>query len=150
MSKEEVQVQIEHRLAAREKSVRNRNAFQALFGAFSDPVGSLGKIFLGGNDAVDAERQRLQQDAIIDLLCKIDDAIAQTVETGETVGIEISGLIETSAEGGETVVGVNISADAGPVKFRPGTQITTSTKGVSSTTGLRVGGKNNERGQHED
>lgn len=144
MNKKEIEAAIEERLAAREASVRNRNALYALFGAFSDPMGSLGKIFLGGNDAIDAERQRLQQDAVLDLLCKIDDAISQIARGAEAGGFMISGLIETSANGGESVVGVDIAADAGPVRMQPGTHIKTTSSGVKSTTGLKIGGKSND------
>lgn len=144
MSKAEVEAAIEARLAVRESSVRNRNAIRALFGAFSDPVGSLGQIFLGGSDAVDSERQRLQQDAILELLCRIDEAIAEVGATAAAKGVEISGLIETSARDGETVVGVEIEKDAGPVRFQPGTHIKTTSIGAKSTTGLKIGGKSEE------
>jgi len=144
MSKTEVEAAIEARLAERESSVRNRNALRALFGAFADPVGSLGQIFLGGSDAVDSERQRLQQDAILELLCRIDEAISDIGATAAANGIEISGLIETSAHNGETVVGVEIGNDAGPVRFQPGTHIKTTSNGTKSTTGLKIGGKSGE------
>ena len=144
MSKTEVEAAIEKRLAERESSVRNRNALRALFGAFADPVGSLGDIFLGGSDAVDAERQRLQQDAVLELLCRIDDAISEIGSTFAAKGIEISGLIETAAHNGECVVGVEIGKDSGPVRLQPGTHIKTTSTGTKSTTGLKIGGKSEE------
>jgi hypothetical protein len=144
MSKSEIEAAIDTRLAERESSVRNRNALRALFGAFSDPVGSLGQIFLGGSDAVDCERQRLQQDAILELLCRIDEAISEVGSTAVEKGIEISGLIETSSRDGESVIGVEIENDAGPVRFQPGTHIKTTSIGTKTTTGLKIGGKPEE------
>jgi hypothetical protein len=140
MNKQHIEAAIEERLAIRKASVRNRNAIKALFGAFSDPMGSLGQIFLGGSEAVDAERQRLQQEAVLELLCKIDDAISQIAQGAESQGFVISGLIETTANHGESVVGVDIAADAGPVRLQPGTHIKTTSSGVARTTGLKIGG----------
>jgi len=144
MNRTEIEETIDNRLADREASVRNRNAIKALFGAFSDPVGALGEIFLGGTEAVDAERQRLQQDAVLDLLCKIDDAITQIAQGAETRGFEISGLIETTADGGESAVGVDIAANAGPVRMQPGTHIRTSSSDVRKTTGLKISGNKDD------
>lgn len=144
MELEDVKAAIESKLAESENRVRNKNAFQALFGAVSDPVGSLGKIFFGGSDAVDAERQRLQQDAVLELLCRIDQAISDTASKAVSEGIDIAGLIETTADGGDSVVGVDIAEDSGPVRFRPGTHIRTSSVGAKSTTGLKIGSRSEE------
>ena len=129
--------EIEARLAARKNKVVNRNAMSALFGAFSDPVGALGKIFLGRDEALDSEKQKIVQELTLDLLCKFDEAITQT----EAQGISLAGLIETSAQNVESVIGVHIAGDSGPVVFQPGTHIKTEVTGAKRAVGLQIGGK---------
>lgn len=68
MTKQDIEKAIEDQLRARGKDILNRNAVAALFGAFADPVGALGKVFLGRNDAIAAARQRIEINVIIDLL----------------------------------------------------------------------------------
>lgn len=141
MNIEDIEVMIEERLASRKVSVRNRNALKALCSAFSDPVGSLGQIFLGGDEVVAEERHRLQQEAVLELLCKIDDAISDLKQNAERQGFVVAGLIETTASQGESVVGLHIDSNAGPVRLQPGTHIKTSSSGVAHTIGLKIGGK---------
>ena len=140
MSREDVEAAIAARLQERKKAVLNRNAMNALFGAFSDPVAALGHIFMGRSDALDQEKQRITQDVIVDLLCKIDDAISQAGAESNRNGIALAGLIETVAHGGESVVGVSIASDSGPVTLQPGAQVRTSATGVRCVTGVRIGG----------
>jgi len=128
---------IEARLAARKKSVVNRNAMSALFGAFSDPVGALGKIFLGREDALDAEKQKIVQELTLDLLCKFDEAISHS----KSEGISLAGLIETKAQDVESVIGVHVSDGSGPVIFQAGTHIKTEVTGAKRTVGVQIGGK---------
>jgi hypothetical protein len=143
MSTQDIQQAIEQRLAQSTKRIVNRNAINALFGAFSDPVGALGKIFLGRTDALDAERGRLLQDATIELLCKIDAAISDLARTADAQGVTVDGLIETNAHRVDAVVGVEIDQDAGSVVFQPGTHIRTTATSVGRVTGLKIGGKSN-------
>lgn len=140
MNHADLQRAIDEELSSRRRRVLNKNAISALFGVFTDPLASLGKIFLGRADAVDLERQRIAQDAVLELLCKIDEAISSVADQTQQQGITIGGLIETSAVGAETVVGVEISPDAGPVTLQPGAHIRTNAVAASSVTGLRIGG----------
>ncbi len=141
MNKQEIESAISEQLVLREKRVLNRNAIGALFGAFADPIGSLGKIFVGRNDAIEAEEQRITQDVMIELLCKIDDAISKAAEVSASQRVTISGLIETSAHGAESVVGVHIAENSGAVNLQPGTHIRTSATASRNVTGLQIGGK---------
>ena len=145
MSKEAIERAILEQLNAKRKSVLNHNAINALFGAFTDPVGSLGKIFIGRGDVVEAEKQKITQEMILDLLCKIDEVITQTAKASEAKGITLSGLIETSANGADKVVGVQIDNNSGPVTLRPGTHIRTTANGSRSVTGLRIGGETEKK-----
>ena len=140
MNHTDLQRAIEEQLASRQRRVLNRNAFSALFGAFSDPLGALGKIFFGRNDALELERQRIAQDAILELVCRIDDAITSVAAAARDKGITIGGLIETTTSGAARVVGVDISSDAGSVTLQPGTHIRTIATGSESVTGLKIGG----------
>lgn len=78
MNRKEAEDAIERKLVERKKRVVNRNALDALFHALPNPIGSLGKIFLGRKDALEAEKLRIQQDIILDLLCRIEDASSST------------------------------------------------------------------------
>ncbi len=140
MSKQAIEQAINEKLALRKKSVLNSNAINAFFGAFSDPIGALGKIFVGRNDAVDAEKQRIAQDVMIELLCKIDDAISIAAKVSAGQGVTINGLIETSAHGAESLVGVHIAENSGAVTLQPGTHIRTSATSTRNVTGLLIGG----------
>lgn len=141
MNKQAIEYAIGEQLALRKKSVLNRNAISALFGAFADPVGALGKIFVGRGDAIEAEKQRISQDVMIELLCRIDDAISKAAQASAGQGVTISGLIETSAHGAESVVGVHIGENSGAVNLQPGTHIRTSATASRNVTGLQIGGK---------
>lgn len=138
MKQEEIVQRIESELRNREKTIVNRNAFAALFGAISDPLGALGKIFLGRQDALDAEKQRLAQDAMLELLCRIDEAITAADVKARSAGVTISGLIETTATNSEHVVGARIGPKSGSVEFKPGTQIKTTAYGAKTVTGLEI------------
>jgi hypothetical protein len=140
MNKSDVEAAIEARLSERKKSVLNRNAIGALFGAFADPVGALGQVFLGRGDAIDQEKQRIAQDVILELLCKIDDSLSQANAKSEQQGIKLGGLIETIAYGGESTTGLSIGAKSGPVTLQPGTHVRTVATGVRKVTGVKIGG----------
>jgi len=142
MNRKEVEDAIERKLAERKKRVVNRNALDALFHALPNPIGSLGKIFLGRKDALEAEKLRIQQDIILDLLCKIEDASSSTkdkaLKQGEIINI-ISGEIEAHGYAADEVIGVLITSDAGTTEFKPGTHIKVTGKGSKKVTGLQIG-----------
>ena len=140
MKKSDVEADIEARLIERKKSLLNRNAIGALFGAFTDPVGALGQVFLGRSAAIDQEKQRIAQDVILELLCNIDESLSQANATSEQQGIKLGGLIETIAQGGESLTGLSIGAKSGPVTLQPGTHIRTVATGVRNVTGVKIGG----------
>ncbi len=140
MDQHDIERAIEERLSARKKKALNRNAIGALFGAFADPVGSLGKIFLGRDDAIGVERQRIAQDVMIDLLCKIDGAIAHAVEAAARQGTSIGGLIETTVHSADSVVGVQVSENMSNITLQPGTHIRTVVTSANNVTGLQIGG----------
>lgn len=144
MDKKTVESAIEEQLANRKKKVLNRNAIGALFGAFSDPVGALGKIFVGRDDAIDAEKQRITQDVMLELLCKIDEAISQAAKDSGARSVVLQGLIETTAHGAESVVGVEIAENSGAVTMQPGTHIRTTATASKNVTGVKIGGKNDK------
>lgn len=140
MEIDKIKSEIDARLAARQTQLLNRNAMSALFGAFSDPVGALGMIFLGRSNAIDAEKQLIAQELALELLCKIDDAISRAASEG----INLSGLIETNAQDVELAIGVHIVPGSGPVVFSPGTHIRTNFTNVQQGVGLKIGGGTEE------
>lgn len=142
MDKKTVENAIEEQLARRKKEVLNHNAIEALFGAFSDPMGALGKIFVGRDDAMGIEKQKIIQDVILEMLCKIDEAISQAAKNINAQGVVLQGLIETIAHGAESVVGVEIEENGGAVTIQPGTHIRTIAAATKSVTGVKIGGKN--------
>lgn len=137
---EEIQKSIEHKLLERSKGLVNRNAISALFGAISDPVGSLGKIFLGRQEVIDSEKSRLTQEAILELVCNIDRALSAASEKMSAQGVSVDGLIEVKVETADRVVGAEISSAAKNVRLQPGTHIKVDAGSARSVTGLKIGG----------
>lgn len=139
MSLEDVQKEIEQQLKKTESRVLNRNAFSALFGAFTDPAGALGKIFLGRSDALDQEKQRIAQEIILKMLCKIDDAISGMESSARNAGVMnvVSGTIEVHAKNSDSAIGVHITGSRA-TELKPGTHIKTTSSNVRSTTGLKI------------
>lgn len=136
MDRQAVEEAIVATLQTRRNKVVNRNALQALFGAVMDPVNSLGKVFLGRQDALDTERARIAQDIMLDLLCKMDDAIRQAQHSASNSGVtRVTGLIEATAEHGDQLVGADISA---PAELGPGFHVKVSSSNVKNVTGLRI------------
>jgi len=148
MDKEEVEKAIQDKLERRKRKVLTRNAMKALFVCFKDPIGSLGQLFVGRQDAVDAERVRIEQEIILDLVCRIDDALAQAASTAqEKLSVQrclVCGEIEAYGEGVEEITGVSIKEDAGQVELKPGTRIRASGKDAKRITGLKIGGSGKE------
>jgi hypothetical protein len=140
MDREEIEARLDEELKARGRAVVNRNAFAALFGAFSDPLAALGKVVLGRQDALDAEAAKLKQDVILELLCKIDDALSSASAAATSSGVVIDGLIEASGQHAGEVVGVSIGSGRENVRFAPGAHVSASGSDVKSVTGVRVGG----------
>lgn len=144
MTLEMIQTEIEKQLAERGNKVVNKNAISALFGAIGgDPVGALGKIFLGREDALDAERQRIAQDQMLILLCRIDEVLSQSARESTIV----SGLIESHGKDVDVIVGAHVKPGGGPVRFENGTHIKTSGQNAKRMTGLLIGGRSDE---HDD
>ena len=143
--KKEIVEAIQAQLDAREKRVMNRNAFDALLGAVTNPIGSLGRIFLGRDAALKVEEQRIAQDLIIELLCRIDEALTamnDAIEREQIPRTIISGLIEAQGENVREVTGAHVED---PVEFKPGTHIRASGKGANSVTGLHIGKKDHSK-----
>ncbi len=144
VEKDQVVKAINGELEIRKKKVLNRNAFEALFSALSNPIAGLSKIFVGRNAAMSSEKQHITQNYIIDLLCEIDAAISKMGESIKNNDIPltvIDGLIEAHGENVEEVTAAHIEA---PVEFKPGTHIRASGENAGSVTGLHIGRKKNK------
>jgi hypothetical protein len=139
MDRQEIENAIKEELDKRKKKILNRNALSALFGAFANPLGALGKIFLGREDAINEEKHKIIQDVVLEMLFDIDDAISRATEQSIACGLSIEGFIETRAQGAESVVGVHITKNSGPVIMQPGTHIQTSATASKNVTGLKIG-----------
>lgn len=149
MDREQVEQAILGRLKEREKQVVNRNALAALLSVLK--LNSLGKIFLGRKDALEAEKLRIEQEIVLDLLCRIDDAISGAKTDSSMQKIDwniISGEIEAHGVDVEEVTGMNIATDAGPTELKPGTHIRASGIRSRRVTGLDIGGR--QGAQKED
>jgi hypothetical protein len=143
MKREEIEATLCHELEQRRKKVLNRNAIDALFGAFENPVGALGKIFVGRRDALEREQDSIRQELVLDLLCRIDEALTEAQQKAQRSGIkwtEVSGKIEAIGVDTDEITGVRITSDAGPVEFKPGTHIVVSATGARRVVGLDIGG----------
>lgn len=137
---QDLQHAIDQELQRRSGRIVNRNAFAALLAAMGSQVEALGKIFLGRQEALDAEKARLMQDAVLEMLCKIDDAISSLNKSAEKQGISIAGFIEAEGHNSDSVIGAHIGHDAQNVRIQPGTHIRAGGSGNGSVIGLKIGG----------
>lgn len=138
---QDVVAEIERKLEERKPSVYNKNAVAALFTACSNPVEALGKVFLGRGDAVEAEKARLQQEAILAMVIKIASALEEYSAQDTAGSIILNGTIEAKGRYGDRVLGAEIAGQQS-VRFQPGTRITAEGGGGGSVTGLKIGGHN--------
>lgn len=137
----EVAKAIETVLEQRKRRLVNKNAVRAFLSAWNDPFSALGQIFMGRADVIDAERQRIAQDTMLDLLCKIDDAMTVTLsELGqqELPRTIVQGLIEAQGKHVDDVTGLSIGHDA-TVEFAPGTHVRAQGENAGSVVGVRIG-----------
>ncbi len=142
MNRQEVEKAIIEKLRERKKGVVNRNALDALFQAFTNPISALGKIFLGKKGALDTEEHRIRQGIILDILCKIEESLDKTrgeAMTQSDITNIVSGAIEAHGYAADEVIGVLITSDAGTTEFKPGTHIKVTGKGSKKVTGLQIG-----------
>lgn len=149
MDRKEVEEAIAKELQKRRNRILTRNALDALFQSVSNPVGALGKIFLGRKDALDTEEHHIQQELILDILCKIEELLDKTRERAMTrsdiINI-ISGEIEAHGYATDEVIGVLITSDAGITELKPGTHIKATGKESKKVTGLQIGDGPNSKG----
>ena len=141
MDRKQVEKAILDKLRERETQIVNRNALAALFSALK--LDALGKIFLGRKDVLETEKLHIQQEIVLDLLCKIDDAISTAkaeVSKQKMDWTIISGEIEAYGVDVEQVTGARITPNAGPTELKPGTRIRASGERVKRVTGLDIGG----------
>jgi len=148
MDRKQVEDKIQATLKERRGKVVARHTISALFGAVADPVGTIGKLFFGAKDAIDQDKHQVEQEIILDLLCKMDDDLAEAAKKAKSElpkdKIVVLGEIVASGKDVDEVTGVSISEEAGPVEFKPGTKITASGEKAKKVTGLKVGGKDKE------
>jgi hypothetical protein len=88
MDNVDIQKTIELELEKRKTTVLNKNAINALFEALPSPMKALGKIFIGRDEAIQTEQQKIAQDIILDLLVNIDKAITQALEASRQKGVD--------------------------------------------------------------
>jgi hypothetical protein len=142
MDNVDIQKTIELALEKRKTGVLNKNAINALFEALPSPMKALGKIFMGRDEAIQSEKQKIAQDIILDLLVNIDKAITQALEASRQKGVDwkvIAGDVEVYGEKTKEVIGMQIASNAGPVELKPGTHIKASGSQVERITGLKIG-----------
>ena len=136
ITQEEIEKAIEEKLQEQNNKVVNRNAIKALFAAFGPRSNALGQIFLGRRDALNEKRHKIEQTEILNLLCKIDNALTETIEKLKPVSpFVLDGIIEVRAKDTVNATGVSINS---PTIMKPGTRISTSAEGVENFTGLRI------------
>lgn len=141
-TEEKLKEVIQQKLKENHDKVVNKNAFKALFGAFTNPIDSLGKIFLERQDALDEEQNRITQDIILEMLYQIHDAVAQAEANAEQHNLNwssISGEIEVEGNKTENVTGIHAAEGVGPVEFKSGRHIKATANGAKNLTGLKIG-----------
>jgi hypothetical protein len=134
---------IEEECAKRGKKIANRNAFQALLGLCGKAGELVDKLIFGKQDALDAERARVQMDFIIELLCSFDEAISNVGAKAKAAGADwtiFTGKVTAQGTNVEQVTGVYVSPHSGLVEFQTGTEILAVGDNTGSVTGLNIGG----------
>lgn len=148
MNKEELERKIQDEVKRRRGKVVALNAIKALINILPNPVGTIGSLFFGAKEAVDQEKHKIEQDIILDLLCKIDEdmteALRKATEALPKTSLVVLGDILAEGKYAESVIGVSISEDSGPVELKPGTKITARGENVRNITGLKIGGDKNK------
>lgn len=96
-------------------------------------------MFLGRQDALDAERARIERGIILDLVVKIDEALTQAAQQAIQNGVSVGGTFEANIYAGSTGVVMHIAEDAQTVNFQPGTKVVMNLHGGSGTA-LQIGG----------
>ena len=148
--KEELVKRIEDEIKQRRGRVVTLNTIRALLGITTDPIGTIGNLFFGAKEAVDRDKHQIEQDIIIDLLCKIDDDISEAARKANEVlpktSLIVLGEIIAHGKDTESVTGVDVSSDSGPVEFKSGTKITARGERVRNVTALKIGDGRKEGG----
>jgi len=93
MDRADSELAIPVQLQQRMRTTVTRNAFSALFRSFINSIEALGRLFFGRVDAIDVERRRIEQDHVLDDLCRIEG----TLKSGR------SGKVEPSLRQANTV-----------------------------------------------
>lgn len=148
MDKEELEKRIQDEVKQRRGKVVALNTIKALLSIPADPIGTIGKLFFGAKEAVDQEKHRIEQNIILDLLCKIDEDMTEAINKAKEVlpktALIVLGDIVAHGKNADSVTGVSISGDSGPVELKPGTRITAHGENVRNVTGLKIGGDKKE------
>ncbi len=145
MKTEEVEKKIQKILEGRRGKIVGKNVLKAALSFFTNPGRSVEKLTLGVDSDTSNEKLKIEQELMLDLICKIDDAVNEInsrfrKESVDQRVIILDGLIEVNAKNTNEVIGVEIKNDAGQVEFKPGTKISVSAEGSGNITGLKIGG----------
>jgi hypothetical protein len=139
--RQELQKVIEADLAKVKNKALNINAFNALLEALGgNPITALGKIFLGRDNAVDAERHRIERQKVLDLLCAIDEKLTNPGFNQTQQHHVVSGLIEAYGVDGD-VIGLHIEHDAPSVLIGKDAVIRAVSSGNGKVTGVKISGR---------
>ena len=77
MRYEDITAVVEETTKRRSTPAVRRSAVLAILSAYSDPLGSIGRLFLGGEDIREMQRARARQEAMLELLCAIKAEISE-------------------------------------------------------------------------
>lgn len=147
MDKSELKKKIDELMKERRGRVLDGNAFEALLSGLMNPLEGLYKLFVDRDKAIDDERQKIEQDLILELICKIEDSISElkskVKDNFSGKSTIIWGEIEAYGENVDKVIGSHVTNGSGLVEFKPGSKIKASGKNARNVTGLQIGGGDN-------
>jgi len=148
MNQRELEKKIQDLVKQRRGEVIALHTIKAMLGIFSDPIRTIGNLFFGAKEAVEEEKHKIEQSIILELLCKIDADISEAVSEARKAlpkeSLIVLGDIVAYGKDAESVTGVSISDNSGPVELKPGTKITARGENVRNITGLKIGGDKNK------
>lgn len=151
---EELQNRIQKRLRQDYGKAVSPQVLRGFLNLFPQPLGVLADVFVNVTDTPKREKHRIQQDIILELLCKIEAEIRKALENlskSTTAPVRdplVIALCDIVAHGEdvESVVGAIIRPDAGPVELKQ-TRIEADGLRAGKVVALEVGSRKNEEGE---
>lgn len=116
--KKDIRKEIEAELGKRHKTIVNKNAIDAFLSYIAPPIQALRQVFFGRKDAMDAERQKITIEMLLQLVIETDDAISDNNGKIEGINWEDVGYVLTGVTCGHCKSSFGVIACVGGGKLK--------------------------------